>query len=65
MKPRLNAMVAALALVACAPLALAQHKIQWHWVKGHAGHTLNERADELARIGLIAAKAGAIGAMKH
>ena len=27
MKPRLNAMVAALALVACAPLALAQHKI--------------------------------------
>ncbi len=44
--------------------ALAQHKIQWHWVKGHAGHTQNERADELARMGVIAARAGAIGAMK-
>jgi hypothetical protein len=28
------------------------------------GHALNERADELAREGLIAARAGAIGAMK-
>ena len=27
--------------------ALAQHNIQWHWVKGHAGHALNERADKL------------------
>ncbi len=44
--------------------ALAAHKVQWHWVKGHAGHALNERADELARDGLIAARAGAKGAMK-
>ena len=25
--------------------ALAQHKVTWHWVRGHAGHDLNERAD--------------------
>ncbi|MDP2795656.1 MAG: ribonuclease HI [Sulfurisoma sp.] len=30
----------------------AQHKIEWHWVKGHAGHVENERADELARRGV-------------
>ena len=29
--------------------ALATHKISWHWLKGHAGHDDNERADELAR----------------
>lgn len=29
--------------------ALGQHEVKWHWVKGHAGHDLNERADELAR----------------
>ncbi|MEZ5785352.1 MAG: ribonuclease HI [Xanthobacteraceae bacterium] len=29
--------------------ALARHAIRWHWVRGHAGHDLNERADELAR----------------
>jgi ribonuclease HI len=28
------------------------HKVKWHWVKGHAGHAENERADELARQGL-------------
>ena len=44
--------------------ALAAHKIEWHWVKGHAGHPQNERADELARMGLIASKAGAVGALK-
>lgn len=27
----------------------AQHDIAWHWVKGHAGHPENERADRLAR----------------
>jgi ribonuclease HI len=33
--------------------ALAQqHRIEWHWVKGHAGHTGNERADALANRGV-------------
>ena len=32
--------------------ATARHKIHWHWVKGHAGHPENERADELARSGM-------------
>ncbi|MBV8747905.1 MAG: ribonuclease HI [Xanthobacteraceae bacterium] len=32
--------------------ALHKHEISWHWVKGHAGHEHNERADELARIGM-------------
>ena len=31
---------------------LADHEIEWHWVKGHAGHPENERADELAREGM-------------
>ena len=26
-----------------------QHDVQWHWVKGHNGHPMNERVDELAR----------------
>lgn len=29
--------------------AAAVHRIQWHWVKGHAGHPDNERVDALAR----------------
>ena len=37
--------------------ALGHHDIHWHWVKGHAGHDLNERADQLAREGLIEARA--------
>jgi ribonuclease HI len=34
--------------------AAAAHEIEWHWVRGHAGHPENERADALAR-GQIAA----------
>jgi ribonuclease HI len=26
-----------------------QHQVKWHWVKGHSGHPMNERVDELAR----------------
>ncbi len=29
-----------------------KHDVDWHWVRGHAGHDLNERADELARQGM-------------
>jgi ribonuclease HI len=32
--------------------ALARHDIDWHWVRGHAGHDGNERADALAREGM-------------
>jgi ribonuclease HI len=31
---------------------VAAHAIRWHWVKGHAGHSENERADELANRGI-------------
>ena len=33
--------------------AEARHNVNWHWVKGHAGHDENERADELAREGMM------------
>ncbi|HEX7218989.1 MAG TPA: ribonuclease HI [Burkholderiales bacterium] len=29
-----------------------QHDIEWHWVRGHAGHPENERADKLANKGI-------------
>lgn len=32
--------------------ALGEHEIRWHWIKGHAGHPENERADELARMAI-------------
>jgi ribonuclease HI len=32
--------------------AAARHTVTWEWVKGHAGHPENERADELARAGM-------------
>jgi ribonuclease HI len=31
---------------------IVQHKVDWRWVRGHAGHDLNERADALARTGM-------------
>ena len=38
--------------------ALGEHKIEWIWVKGHAGHPENERADELARGAIKALRNG-------
>lgn len=32
--------------------AQARHRVTWKWIKGHAGHIENERADELARAGM-------------
>jgi len=34
------------------------HEVEWHWVKGHAGHEENERADALARRGVEEARFG-------
>ncbi|WP_421853028.1 ribonuclease HI [Oricola sp.] len=31
---------------------VSSHKVNWHWIKGHAGHPENERADALAREGM-------------
>ena len=41
--------------------AAGRHQVQWHWVKGHAGHPDNERADHLAATGLRQACATATG----
>lgn len=38
--------------------ANARHNVTWKWVKGHAGHPENERADELARAGMAPFKPG-------
>ena len=36
--------------------AQARHRVSWEWVKGHAGHTENERADQLAQSEIKARK---------
>lgn len=33
--------------------ARLRHEVDWRWVKGHSGHELNERADALARKGML------------
>jgi ribonuclease HI len=33
--------------------AASKHDVKWHWVKGHNGHEMNERADELARSAIL------------
>jgi ribonuclease HI len=35
--------------------AAARHRVEWQWVKGHAGHPENERADRLASDAAVAA----------
>jgi ribonuclease HI len=39
--------------------AMKPHHVEWFWVKGHAGHPENERADALARAGVVQARAAA------
>ena len=34
--------------------AVAPHRVQWHWTRGHSGHTENEIVDKLARDAAIA-----------
>jgi ribonuclease HI len=41
--------------------AVNRHQVHWHWVRGHAGHDLNERADQLARDAIAAIRAAAHG----
>jgi ribonuclease HI len=41
----------------------AQHTIEWIWVKGHAGHPGNERADALANLGVDAGRRAAGGGL--
>jgi ribonuclease HI len=36
--------------------ALERHQVHWHWVRGHSGHAENERADALARQGVVEAR---------
>ena len=38
--------------------AAARHDVTWHWVRGHAGHPENERADALARAAIMALRRG-------
>ena len=38
--------------------ARERHRVEWHWVKGHAGVPENEKADELARKGMAPYKPG-------
>lgn len=37
--------------------AMAAHDVEWRWIRGHAGHPENERADALARMAAIEARA--------
>ena len=41
--------------------ARQRHEVKWHWVKGHAGDPLNERADELANLGIEGLKVAKAG----
>jgi ribonuclease HI len=45
--------------------AMERHRVHWHWVRGHSGHDMNERADRLAREAIVAVRAGARGALRR
>ena len=38
--------------------AATRHTVHWHWVRGHAGHDLNERADQLVNEAIAEGWAG-------
>ena len=40
---------------------MSRHNVRWHWVKGHAGHAMNERADALARAAIAEMRAAQNG----
>ena len=44
--------------------ALKPHQVQWHWLRGHAGHAINERADLLARQAIAEVRAAGKAAVK-
>tara|TARA_R100001143_G_scaffold23493_1_gene24294 strand:+ start:500 stop:943 length:444 start_codon:yes stop_codon:yes gene_type:complete len=39
--------------------AAERHQVKWHWVRGHSGHSENERADRLANRGIDESEVGA------
>lgn len=41
--------------------AIGKHRIDWRWVKGHAGHAENERADALARQAIVEMRSAGAG----
>ena len=41
--------------------AMTPHEVSWHWVRGHAGHPENERADALARGAITTLRGSAAG----
>ena len=44
---------------------VAQHQIEWQWIKGHSGHPGNEMADQLANEAIAELRAKGLGALAH
>jgi ribonuclease HI len=45
--------------------AAGHEQVRWHWVKGHVGHELNERADVLAVSAIVTAARSAVDRPRH